>query len=57
MGGPGEKTQLGKILLRQNLLTPRQLEELLAGQGNDDARLGSAAVSSGVVDEVDTGVY
>lgn len=54
MGGPGDKKQLGKILLAQKLVTPDELEGLLAVQrGTPGLRLGSAAVESGAVDEVD----
>jgi CheY-like chemotaxis protein len=54
MGGPGEKKQLGKILLRQKLVTPGELDELLERQRQSPgSRLGSTAVESGKVDEVD----
>lgn len=53
MGGPGNKKQLGKILLQQKLVTPDELESLLSQQKATGARLGSAAVESGAVDEVD----
>jgi len=54
MGGPSDKKQLGKILLRQKLVTPGELEELLDRQQSAPGeRLGSAAVDSGAVDEVD----
>ncbi len=54
MGGPSEKKQLGKILLRQKLVTPGELEELLERQQESPGeRLGSTAVDSGAVDEVD----
>ena len=54
MGGPGDKKQLGKILLAQKLVTPDELEGLLAKQrASPGMRLGSAAIESGAVDEVD----
>jgi DNA-binding response OmpR family regulator len=53
MGGPGNKKQLGKILLQQKLVTPDELETLLGQQKATGSRLGSAAVESGAVDEVD----
>lgn len=54
MGGTGEKKQLGKILLRQKLVTPEELAELLEKQRDAPGeRLGSQAVDSGAVDEVD----
>ncbi|MGE0788866.1 MAG: response regulator [Sandaracinaceae bacterium] len=54
MAGPGDKKQLGKILLRQKLVTPGELEELLEHQRTTPgARLGSTAVEFGKVDEVD----
>ncbi len=50
----GEKKQLGKILLQQKLVTPDELEGLLTNQrSSPGTRLGSAAVESGAVDEVD----
>jgi CheY-like chemotaxis protein len=54
MAGPGDKKQLGKILLQQKLVTPEALEGLLAKQKSaPGTRLGSAAIESGAVDEVD----
>ena len=54
MGGPGDKKQLGKILLAQRLVTQDELDGLLAHQkASPGARLGSVAVESGAVDEVD----
>ena len=54
MGGTGDKKQLGKILLKQKLVTPGELQELLDHQREaPGSRLGSAAVESGKVDEVD----
>ncbi len=54
MAGSGDKKQLGKILLRQKLVTPDELDELLDEQRRTPgARLGSTAVMSGKVDEVD----
>ena len=54
MGGPGDKKQLGKILLRQKLVSPNELDQLLEKQkSSPGSRLGSAAVESGMVDEVD----
>lgn len=52
MGGPGNKKQLGRILVQQKLVTPDELESLLAQQKATGARLGSAAVEAGL-DEVD----
>ncbi|HHH31243.1 MAG TPA: response regulator [Polyangiaceae bacterium] len=54
MGGPADKKQLGKIMLRQKLVTSSELEELLDQQQQAPGeRLGSVAVESGRVDEVD----
>ena len=54
MGGPSDKKQLGKILLRQKLVTPGELEDLLERQqASPGSRLGSTAVEAGAVDEVD----
>lgn len=54
MAGPGEKKQLGKILLRQKLVTPGELDDLLEVQRRSPGtRLASAAVRSGKVEEVD----
>ncbi|RZO56890.1 MAG: response regulator [Sandaracinaceae bacterium] len=54
MSGSGDKKQLGKILLRQKLVTNSELDELLEHQReHPGARLGSAAVETGKVDEVD----
>ncbi|MBX3273038.1 MAG: response regulator [Sandaracinaceae bacterium] len=54
MAGPSEKKQLGKILLRQKLVTPGELDDLLDQQAKTPGqRLGSTAVESGAVDEVD----
>jgi CheY-like chemotaxis protein len=53
-GGPGEKKQLGKILLKQKLVTPQELEDLLQKQrATPGQRLASTAVQSGVVGEVE----
>lgn len=54
MGGPGDKKQLGRILLQQKLVTSDELEGLLARQRETPGvRLGSVAVEVGAVDEVD----
>lgn len=53
-GDTGDKKQLGKILLKQKLVTPEELDELLARQrAEPGTRLASAAVQSGKVREVD----
>ena len=53
-GGAGKKRQLGKILLKQKLVSPDELNELLEMQKVDPThRLASAAMSSGKVKEVD----
>ncbi|MFW6051857.1 MAG: response regulator [Myxococcota bacterium] len=50
--GPGEKKQLGKILLKQRLVTQEELDELLAHQrAHPGERLASAAVARGRVTE------
>ncbi|MBC7173436.1 MAG: hypothetical protein H5U40_13435, partial [Polyangiaceae bacterium] len=50
MGGSGDKKQLGKILLKQRLVTPDELEELLLHQkAQPGQRLASAAHQSGKV--------
>ncbi|MFW5875779.1 MAG: response regulator [Myxococcota bacterium] len=52
--GPGEKKQLGKILLKQRLVTQEELDELLTHQQEHPGeRLASAAVASGKVTEHD----
>lgn len=48
----GNKTQLGKILLKQRLLGQEELESLLAEQNQDGARLASMALEKGLTDEV-----
>lgn len=54
MGGPGDKKQLGRILLQQKLVTADELDGLLERQkASPGKRLGSVAVESGAVDEVD----
>lgn len=54
MAGSRDKKQLGKILLKQKLVTPGELDELLETQRRTPgARLGSTAVETGKVDEVD----
>lgn len=54
MSGPEEKKQLGKILLKQKLVTPRELEGLLEEQKKvPGQRLASAAAQSGRVGGVD----
>ena len=53
-GGSGDKKQLGKILLKQRLVTPNELDELLAEQqAHPGHRLASVAMESGKVSEVD----
>jgi len=53
-GGSGDKKQLGKILLKQRLVTPNELEELLAEQkAHPGHRLASVAMETGKVSEVD----
>jgi CheY-like chemotaxis protein len=50
----GDKKQLGKILLKQKLVTPGELDELLADQrAHPGTRLASAAVRTGKIEEVD----
>ncbi len=51
--GPGKKRQLGKILLKQKLVTQEELSDLLDTQKAEGGRLASTAVSSGKVKEVD----
>jgi DNA-binding response OmpR family regulator len=53
MGGPGEKKQLGSILLQQRLVTPEELDGLLSRHDETGDRLGAMALESGAVDEVD----
>ena len=54
MGGTGDKKQLGRILLQQKLVTPDELDGLLARQREAPGqRLGAVAVEVGAVDEVD----
>ncbi len=54
MGGSGDKNQLGKILLKQRLVTPDELEELLRDQkARPGQRLASAAHLSGKVSEIE----
>lgn len=51
---PGDKKQLGKILLTQRLVTPGELDELLVEQQAEPGlRLGSAAVRAGHLTEVE----
>lgn len=53
-GGSGQKRQLGKILLKQKLVTPDELQELLDRQRAEPGkRLASAALDSGRLKEVD----
>jgi CheY-like chemotaxis protein len=53
-GGSGQKRQLGKILLKQKLVTPDELQELLDRQRAEPGkRLASAALDSGRLREVD----
>jgi DNA-binding response OmpR family regulator len=47
-----DKTQLGKILLKQKLVKPDELESLLDEQQIDHKRLASKALEKGLVDEV-----
>lgn len=47
-----KKTQLGKILLKQKLVKPSDLDVLLAEQQRDHERLASKALHKGLVDEV-----
>jgi CheY-like chemotaxis protein len=49
----GKKRQLGKILLKQKLVTQDELSDLLETQKSEGGRLASTAVSSGTVKEVD----
>lgn len=50
----GDKKQLGKILLRQKLVTPQELDDLLETQrASPGTRLASAAVKTGKLEEVD----
>jgi DNA-binding response OmpR family regulator len=52
--GSGDKKQLGKILLKQRLVTQAELDELLAEQRTHPGqRLATTAVKSGMVAEVD----
>lgn len=52
--GSGDKKQLGKILLKQRLVTQSELDELLAEQRTHPGqRLATTAVKSGMVAEVD----
>ncbi len=53
-GGSSDKKQLGKIMLKQRLVTPNELDELLQEQKSHPGhRLASVAVESGKVKEVD----
>ena len=52
--GSGDKKQLGKIMLKQRLVTQAELDELLAEQRTHPGqRLATTAVKSGKVAEVD----
>lgn len=54
MSGPGEKKQLGRILLKKRLVTPGELDDLLAHQReHPGTRLASAAARTGKLDEVE----
>lgn len=54
MSGSGDKKQLGKILLKQKLVTAVELDGLLEQQKKvPGQRLASAAAQSGRIDEVD----
>ena len=54
MSGPEDKKQLGKILLKQKLVTPKELEGLLEEQKKvPGQRLASTAAHSGRIDGVE----
>ncbi len=46
------KTQLGKILLKQKLVDPGDLDSLLQEQKTDHERLASKALGKGLIDEI-----
>ncbi|MDD5307985.1 MAG: response regulator [Deltaproteobacteria bacterium] len=48
----GQKTQLGKILLKQKLVNSKELETLLDEQKQDHERLASKVLEKGLSDEV-----
>jgi DNA-binding response OmpR family regulator len=48
----GNKTQLGKILLKQKLVNPKELETLLDEQKVDHERLASKVLEKGLSDEI-----
>jgi DNA-binding response OmpR family regulator len=51
---PEERKPLGKILLKQKLITPQQLEEHLRAQSTDSTRpLASRLTSAGIISETD----
>jgi DNA-binding response OmpR family regulator len=52
MSDDNKKQQLGKILLKQKLIQPEDLDQLLAGQKGDKKRLASKALEQGLVDEL-----
>jgi len=47
----GPRQKLGKIMLRQKLVTPDELQELLADKRDPNARLAAKAIASGKVSE------
>ncbi len=46
-----EKTKLGRILIKQKLVNPAELDTLLSEQQQDNQRLASKALEKGLVDE------
>jgi len=48
-GETGPRQKLGKIMLQQKLVTPDELQELLADKRDPDARLASKAIAAGKV--------
>ncbi|MCP4679921.1 MAG: response regulator [Deltaproteobacteria bacterium] len=50
--GDNNKTQLGKILLKQKLVDPSDLDSLLQEQKIDHERLASKALGKGLIDEI-----
>lgn len=52
-GVPEQKKQLGKILLKQKLVTPDELKDYLAAQKSGGGRLASKVRGSGKVPDVD----
>lgn len=54
MSGSGEKKQLGKILLKQKLVTPQELDDIVdEQQRHPGQRIGQTAVQKGRISEVD----